>query len=307
MMHCAALMINRVPPSTIQQITPIWKALSSLSPLSVIVASIDGSIKSDLEASHALWFSLLIAATVLVFLGVVLEEAEGWVPYLNKILSVKEITEYRLIKRLAKLGWILIVIGVLGEGVFEVLVYRVDNRLHQFDEASLNEARREAGNAAESAKSAHGEADAVKTEADAIDKRLQVASSQLATAEAKLAWRSVSNEQKKILKVAVRAMRGRKIDLTWDGADPEQDAFGPQLARALRNAELIVDAGPASINIPPAETGSTGILIEGDDEEFSEWMAKSLVLAHLARRPVSIFPVHINGARIQIRIRPKGL
>jgi hypothetical protein len=71
-----------------------------------------------------------------------------------------------LIKRVAKLGWILIVVGVMGEGAFEVLVSRADNGLHQFDEAVLNEARREAGDAATSAKIAREEADAASAEAE---------------------------------------------------------------------------------------------------------------------------------------------
>jgi len=118
-----------------------------------------------------------------VFLGVVLEEAEGWMPYLKRLLPLTEITEYRLTKKLAKLGWIFIVVGVMGEGAFEVLVTRADNRLHQFDEALLNQARREAGDAATSAKTAHEESKAVKVEADSIQGHLDTASAQLSGIE----------------------------------------------------------------------------------------------------------------------------
>jgi hypothetical protein len=142
--------------------------LSSISPLPSIVASVDESIKNGLEASRELWFVLLVISTVLVFIGVVLEEAEGWMPYLERLLPVTEITQYRLIKRIAKIGWILIVVGVMGEGAFEVLVSRADSRLQQFNEATLNEARREAGDAAASAQTARNEADAaVKSAFDA--------------------------------------------------------------------------------------------------------------------------------------------
>jgi hypothetical protein len=159
-------MISQIPPNTHQQIAPISKALSSLSPLSSIVARVDDSIKNGLEASRDLWFVLLVVSTVLVFVGVVLEEAEGWMPYLERLLPLTEIMQYRLIKRVAKLGWILIVAGVMGEGAFEVLVSRADNQLHQFDEAVLNEARREAGDAATSAEIAREEADAARAEAE---------------------------------------------------------------------------------------------------------------------------------------------
>jgi len=46
---------SQIPPNTHQQIAPISKALSSLSPLSSIVASVDDSIKNGLEASRDLW------------------------------------------------------------------------------------------------------------------------------------------------------------------------------------------------------------------------------------------------------------
>jgi hypothetical protein len=70
-------MISQIPPNTAQHITPISKALSSLSPFSSIVASLDESIKNELGASREFWFVLLIASTVLVFIGVVLEEPKG--------------------------------------------------------------------------------------------------------------------------------------------------------------------------------------------------------------------------------------
>src|ERR1017187_6079007 len=102
-------MIIQIPPNTIQHTAPISKAFSALSPFSSIVASADELIKSDLGAIRDLWFAWLIASTVLVFIGVVLEEAEDWMPYLKQLLPFRPITEYRLTKKLAKFGWILIV------------------------------------------------------------------------------------------------------------------------------------------------------------------------------------------------------
>src|SRR6185437_64161 len=102
-------MISQMTPSAIQQIDPISRALSSLSAssLSSLVASVDEAIRNDLEAFRGVFFIFLVASTIVVMAGVVLEEAEEWMPHLHRIIPVKPITEYRWAKQLVKLGWIL--------------------------------------------------------------------------------------------------------------------------------------------------------------------------------------------------------
>jgi hypothetical protein len=198
-------MISHIPPNTIQHIAPISKAFSVPSPFSSIVAIADESIKSELEAARDFWFRWLIASTVLVFIGVVLEEAEGWTSYLKRLLPLQPITEYRLTKKLARFGWILIVAGVMGEGMFEVLVSRADARLHRFDEALLTEGKREAGDAAASAKIAHGEADAVKGIADEAREDAKDALSKAQSAQRSLA--QAESDAAKAQAIASNALR----------------------------------------------------------------------------------------------------
>lgn len=223
-------MIVHIAPNTIQQITPSLRAFSSLSPVSATVATLDESIKSGLETVRDLYFWLLVISTVVVFVGVVLEEGEGWMSYLKSVLPLQPITEYRLIKKLAKLGWILICAGVMGEGVFEVLVARADNAIHSFDEALLNEARKEAGDAATSAKTAHDEADVVGKEADAIQKRLDGASRQLSEVEQQVRiqgprQRLLEDNRDKFLE-SLKPFAGQRVTVVKCGyalqAEPEQ-------------------------------------------------------------------------------------
>jgi cation transporter-like permease len=119
-------MISETTPHTIQQIDPISSALSSLSTSSrsSLVASLDEMVRKDLEAFRAVLFWCLVAATVAVVVGVILEEAQEWMPTVEKILRLDPIVEYRWAKKLVNLGWILIVVGVAGEGIFEVYVSR---------------------------------------------------------------------------------------------------------------------------------------------------------------------------------------
>jgi hypothetical protein len=196
-------MITQIEPSTIQQIPPILRALSSLSSssLSSLVVSLDESIRRDLGALRHTFFIWLIAATVVVGVGVVLEEAENWLQYLSNALPLTEITQYRLAKKLVKLGWILIVIGVSGEGIFEVLVSRADALANAFDNILVTEARKQADDASTSAKTARKEAEAangaagkaqqkagnVAKQADELNRELLAAKTQLATVDAKRA------------------------------------------------------------------------------------------------------------------------
>jgi hypothetical protein len=235
-------MVAHIPPSTIQQITPSLRAFSSLSPVSEIVASLDESIKSNLEKVRDWYFWLLVISTVVVFVGVVLEEAEGWMSYLKSVLPLQPITEYRLTKKLATLGWIFICAGVMGEGVFEVLVAKADSAIHSFDEALLDEARKEAGSAAKSAKTAHEEADAVDRESKDLKTRLDAASRQLADAEQDILaegprWRILKRGEDEFIK-SLKPFAGQRLTVVICGNEnTEQWQFEQLLMDMLRKAK----------------------------------------------------------------------
>jgi hypothetical protein len=91
------------------------------------------------------------------------------------------------VKRTLRLGLILVVVGVVGEWRCGARLEDAHNAVHQYDIAKLTEADQKAGNAADSAKTAHDEVDAVGNKADTIDKRLDVASAQLGGLENKIA------------------------------------------------------------------------------------------------------------------------
>lgn len=157
------LLIAHTAPSTIQQHAPTTTDVVSLSlpSLPSITPTLDALLRSDLEALRHTFFALLIFVTVIVALGVVLEEAEELMSSVHGLLPLDPMTKYRWTKKLVKFGWICIVVGVGGEGICEVLVSRIDNQLQEFNNILLAEAQREAGDAATSAKIAHDEANAV--------------------------------------------------------------------------------------------------------------------------------------------------
>ena len=121
-------------------------------------------------------------------LGVFFEEAEQWLPSGKPRLDMTKgtLTPSRWHKRkkqMARIGWILIILGVAGEGSFEAAVFSADGRLQDFNDTLLASATEQAGDAAQSAKTAHVEADAVGKEADALKTRLDTASRQLSQFE----------------------------------------------------------------------------------------------------------------------------
>lgn len=229
-------MISQIPPNTIQQIDPISSALSSLSAslLSSLVASLDEMIRKDLEAFRAVFFWCLVAATVAVVVGVILEEAQEWMPTVKKVLRLDPIVEYRWAKKLVKLGWILIVVGVAGEGIFEVYVSRADSILNAFDNILLTEARKQASDAVLGAATANRRV----AEARHRTAELEKEAAQLRKDAAQL-QRDAEAEHLARVKIEGR--------VTWRKLDPKtQSAIASQLTQFAKEPAL-VSYNPADI------------------------------------------------------------
>jgi hypothetical protein len=158
----------------------------------------------------ARWFSRLIWATRLVVIGVVVEGiavfhevvdvVKKWlqrrkdradITTLREIFPVSETvngTELEShaptwVKVVAFIGLISVAVGVAGEWKYEVKFEAATDAIQTFDNNRVTEAQKQAGDAAESAKSAKASADAVGKEAAGIDTRLQIASRELGVFE----------------------------------------------------------------------------------------------------------------------------
>jgi hypothetical protein len=124
---------------------------------------VDDLIRSGFEQFSELWFRRLLEATALVAIGLLFELPEIWHEFVEAIKELFDCGPEKRIKPWAKLfgtvGWILIVVGVCGEFWAESVTSRADGFIRKFDEILLAEANRNAGAAADSAKTAHDEAD----------------------------------------------------------------------------------------------------------------------------------------------------
>jgi hypothetical protein len=162
------------------------------SPIFVRISQLlDVAIKADLQNIRDWYFFLLVACTGLVFLGLALEFPEIRHDFIEAIgrrsreraywlLPSIERLEYPVLSARAKvistIGWVLIVVGVGGEGIFESFVSKYDGALSALNDALLSETQRETAVAL---------AQAVHADTTVKGFDLQIATAVQATAEAK--------------------------------------------------------------------------------------------------------------------------
>ena len=138
------------------------------SPGSAILQAVDIAIRQDLQNNRDTWFSWLLISAAVVVIGVVLEGPELGYETLN--IARRRCLRKRLLrtpdwgKLVALLGWCLVVFGVAGEVVAERFTSMADGNLQTFNDILLADARKEAGNAKNSAEGAASAAQRAKVE-----------------------------------------------------------------------------------------------------------------------------------------------
>jgi hypothetical protein len=172
-------------------------------PFPTLVDALDTAIRTDLENVRLWHFVGLLVCTGAVFIGLICEVGEishdvigffrerqiEWEYDATPVLLRKNREPSHKIKMWAAVGWLLIVLGVGGEGVFDGFISWADSTLQTFNTIVLRATQKEAGSAAESAKIAHEEAGAVKdlaneARADAKDALVRARSAQRSLAKA---------------------------------------------------------------------------------------------------------------------------
>jgi hypothetical protein len=108
-----------------------------------ILRQVDNAIRSDLQSWRDMFFHLLVMSSGLVSIGVVLEGPELIHEVRNLWRTSKPETGPRL-KLIGLLGWVLVVAGVAGEGIFEWALSASDAQIQTFDEILVSEAQRNA-------------------------------------------------------------------------------------------------------------------------------------------------------------------
>jgi hypothetical protein len=150
-------------------------SMSGLLIPSSLISALDNLVKEEFANWRDVWFDWLLTATALVLVGLALEGPELYHEIRHLWLDRRDekqhfvLTDHKIRPRwklLSFIGWILIVVGVAGEGFFETMVSLADGKIQTFNNIILDSTIREAGDAAASAKIAHDEAGAVTGIAD---------------------------------------------------------------------------------------------------------------------------------------------
>lgn len=257
--------------------------------------AIDLATKANLQHCRDIYFDCLLACTGLVGLGLLMEVLEIKHDLLEAIGRKSRKRKYWLAlpidrreypeaspcaKVLATVGWVLIVVGVAGEGVFEGFVSKYDTALSKVTDAIVAEAQKESKHAEATAKGfdariAESDARAKSAEATAKQFEAQIAGAQQDAAESKkeaekehlervklqaqLVWRRVSPDQCAIIRKALGTFSNTGINIEYVFGDTE----GAQYAADLRACLGLLNGN--STNASPGMVWPEGLWIRVKD------------------------------------------
>jgi len=251
-----------------------------------LIAQIDECVRIELKAFRDSYFHWLFICTIAVFVGVVLEEFDSLPVGKPRLDSAKGIfvPRYGLIKwkkRLAKLGWILIVLGVLGEGVFEYEFSSADELLQALDENLLADTQKETAFAAERAAAANERTSELQREAEQLRKDAEGERLARVELEKQIQPRTIpESDRKKLgkkLGTFAPSFKGRKVRILSQSGDAEGILCSLEIMDILARAGIEVD--PAGIgSLFGVGGGFVGVTISGlpNDEAFIRSLVNGL-------------------------------
>jgi hypothetical protein len=223
----------------VQPIVLVSSSISaSVSP--ELISQLDGRVRLDLQHHSDSFFFWVAFSAIVVAFGCLLEGPEILHEIFPKLFSFftwsskdRRDKFERQIKKIALVGWLLVVLGIGVEGVFEVYEYQASELLQTFNEILLTEAQENAGNAADAAERARAAADGAdaiakeakatagdaKTDAGKVESIASVAESRAVEAKlnAEAAERSATEAQVKA--DAVKGALDRDMDVVRKNVD----------------------------------------------------------------------------------------
>ncbi len=190
--------------------------------------------------------------------------------WLTASIDRRECPKRDWVKKWSALGWVLIVLGVMGEGWFEAQVSKYDSALSNLTDAVVSEAQRESKNAEAIAKGFDAQiaaSDAKAKSAEAIAEAERLARVKI---EATVAWRSLDDRQKQDIGAAVAGFSPKAGASIWyDASSTEARVFADDIADALRSGHItttnvggIISAAEGGKWNGPIVRSQTGVIIQ---------------------------------------------
>lgn len=129
-----------------------------------LISKLDSRVRFDLQTIDDRFFFWVAASAIIVALGCLMEGPEIFHELWPKTYPY---FAGRWVKKVALIGWLLVVLGVAAEGVFEIYDHDASGMLQTFDEVLLVEAQHNAGDAQLSASVASDAARTAREQSDA--------------------------------------------------------------------------------------------------------------------------------------------
>jgi hypothetical protein len=236
--------------------------------------------------------------------------------WLTPSIDRKEYPRRDWVKKWSALGWVLIVVGVMGEGWFEAQVSKYDSALSNLTDTVVAEAQKESANAEATAKGfdakiAESDAKAKSAEATARGFEAQIADANARAAEAeretarltrKLADRVLSPEQQKRIKAKVALFPGVPYELAVSDV-PETTRLAESVTHILDSAGWVCK--PSEIKtlrfVVTFSNGCKAEIFHGSGVEVGitkSLMAKYDVAAGEIQRALSAEGIEVAGRRL---------
>jgi len=234
--------------------------------------SLDDLVRSDFESFRNSCFGWLLFSTGVVAFGLLFELPEIWHDSVSAIRSLRKQPQAKTeippwVRLLVSVGWLLIVVGVVGEFVADSFVSRADGIIQTFDETLLADAQRKTSLAGERAAKAFERAAQTEREAsqeneraanalEAAEKARQEAEGfqlQIAQANERVAEANRTAESEKLARVELeKQLQPRRLTVKQKdklrsllSSDPQQIMFGWCMTGSDDCADLVNDIGDA--------------------------------------------------------------
>lgn len=147
----------------------------------MVVKGLDDLVRLDFETFRDIWFNRLLISTAVVAIGLLFELPEIWDESVSAIRALRQKVVHEIapwMKLLVSVGWLLIVVGVVGEFVADSFVSKADGIVLTFDETLIADAQRKTGLASERAAGAFERAARTEREASQENERAAIAEQQ---------------------------------------------------------------------------------------------------------------------------------
>ncbi len=217
--------------------------------------SLDELIRSDLIGWHGFFFTCLFVSTIAVFLGVLIEGLEFFESKLkSRSLTIDTLTgtfrtRHRVLTLISFLrtavwiGWAFVLVGVIGEGIFEGFLFRSDGLIQTFDNIRLIDTQSRTAEANRDAEYARKQADDAESELAELKKPRRLAAKQMG-----------------LLISALSGYAGIRANFSSFGGDDEIADFAADMQSALgpEGARWQLTKTPS----PPNGISVSGVLVE---------------------------------------------